>query len=86
MSAALKLRVVEDQERALMPEAFGRIQGNGRSIAVAKFRELADKLESGELNGARIQWRDDEGPESEMVTVTVDSEKVQLLTTTIEEV
>ena len=29
-----------------------------RMAAVAKFRELADRLESGELDGARIQWRD----------------------------
>jgi hypothetical protein len=28
-----------------------------RAAAVAKFRELADKLESGELGGARVQWR-----------------------------
>lgn len=28
------------------------------AVAVAKFRELADKLESGELAGARVQWRD----------------------------
>jgi len=29
-----------------------------RVIAVAKFRELADRLERGELNGARVQWRE----------------------------
>jgi hypothetical protein len=31
---------------------------NARAVAVAKFRELADKLESGELEGARVQWRE----------------------------
>lgn len=43
------------------PDEQGRIRGNGRAIAVAKFRELADKLESGELGGARVQWLDTHG-------------------------
>lgn len=29
-----------------------------REQAVAKFRELADRLESGELFAARVSWRD----------------------------
>lgn len=75
-------------ERTLNPELIDKVQGNGRELAVAKFRELADKLESGELDGARIQWRDDFGSDTEMVTVTLDraSGIVQLTTTTIEEV
>lgn len=28
-----------------------------RTAAIRKFRELADRLESGELHGARVQWR-----------------------------
>jgi len=34
------------------------VHGEARAVAVAKFRELADRLESGELHGARVQWRD----------------------------
>jgi hypothetical protein len=45
----------------LNPELHTRKRGNGRAIAVAKFRELADKLESGELDGARVQWLDTHG-------------------------
>lgn len=33
------------------------IEGCGRNLAVARFRELADKLESGELDGASCEWR-----------------------------
>ncbi len=64
------------------------VQGNGRAIAVAKFRELADKLESRELDGARVQWGTNPGldTETEMVTVTLTSDTVQLLTTKIKEV
>jgi hypothetical protein len=32
--------------------------GDRRALAVAKFLELADRLESGELDGARVSWRD----------------------------
>jgi len=42
MSAAIKV----------LPSADPRAQ------AVAKFREMADRLESGELRAARIQWRE----------------------------
>jgi hypothetical protein len=45
----------------LNPELLTRTKGNGRAIAVAKFRELADKLESGELDCARVQWSDTHG-------------------------
>ncbi|HEU4544334.1 MAG TPA: hypothetical protein VFR23_24600 [Jiangellaceae bacterium] len=55
----LKLPVREGYGRE--PDANGRLKGNGRAIAVAKFRELADRLESGELDGARVQWLDTHG-------------------------
>ncbi len=81
------------------PDESNRLKGNGRAIAVAKFRELADKLERGELDGARVQWLDTHGerldnegkPVSglEFVTRTTWSEDgsgtVQLVATTIEE-
>lgn len=82
------------------PEVKQRVKGNGRAIAVAKFRELADKLESGELDGARVQWLDthgelldDDGAQisgMEFVTRTAWTEDgsgvVQLQAVTIEEV
>lgn len=41
-----------------------------RGWAVAKMRELADRLASGELHGARSEWRDQaEGPPSAFVMV-----------------
>jgi hypothetical protein len=43
------------------PDEHNRIQGSGRAIAVAKFRELANMLESGELDCARVQWSDTHG-------------------------
>lgn len=46
-----------------------------RDLAVAKFRELADKLESGELDGVRCEWR--EGSE-EIVIVEMSSDTVRL--------
>lgn len=69
------------------PDAFGRVRGDGRALFVARLRELADQIESGELDGARAQWRDDDGAETEMVTVvrTAGSDgMVQMTTTTIE--
>lgn len=41
-----------------------------RAQVVAEFRRLADELESGELRGASIQWREDC---TALVTVEVDS-------------
>jgi hypothetical protein len=41
-----------------------------RASVVAKFRELADRLESGALNGARCEWNDDPDMPA-MVTVEV---------------
>ena len=101
MNTANKLRIVNpdpDELEIRQPEA-GTVRGDSRAIAVAKFRELADKLESGELDGARVQWRapnaDEKasGKPTEMVVVTVtprtDDEwfvgTVQLTTTKIEE-
>jgi hypothetical protein len=93
MSQAVKipLRALPEMQRKLHPEAFSRVQGDGRKIAVAKLREFADMLESGELDGCRVQWRDDHGAETEMVTVTITHATdehggmVQMLTTKIEE-
>jgi hypothetical protein len=77
MSAALKLvpERRETETRELLAEEKTVLVGNPRAVAVAKFRELADKLESGELDGARVQWRDGLPV---METVTMDHEKVQL--------
>ncbi len=83
----------------LNPGLHSRVKGKGREIAVAKFRELADKLERGELDGARVQWLDthgerldDDGAQVsglEFVTRSAWTEdgsgKVQLVTVTIEE-
>jgi len=99
MSAALRLAPVDNPLGEKEPLADEKIVvvGSGRAIAVAKFRELADKLESGELDGARVQWRrqsqaeSDAGNPSEMTTVTVSADAeykvgtVQMLTFTIEE-
>lgn len=97
----LKPAQVEEVERKRLPDMGLHLKGDGRAIAVAKFRELADKIESGVLDGARVQWRArhlqemQEGKETtEMQTVTVtpcDHEAglagtVQLLTYTIQEV
>ena len=57
---AVPLPVVNDGY-ALNPKLITRTKGNGRAIAVAKLRELADRLESGELDGVRCQWRDTHG-------------------------
>lgn len=100
MSAAKKLRTEHVRlapERA--PDREAVVVGNPRAIAVAKFRELADKLESGELDGARIEWRSrswvesEAGTPSKMATVTLTPQSdenwiggtVELLVTTIEE-
>lgn len=82
----LKLPAPEP-ECAELPEVLENITGDARAIAIAKFRELANKLESGELAGARVEWRDNYGAESQMVTVELDRSagKVQLRTFTIEE-
>ncbi len=98
-SSAQKIEpaAVQEVERTRAPDLTLHLKGNGRAIAVAKFRELADKLERGELDGARIQWRARHEEEvaqdlpSEMVTVTVTPHTakvgtVQLLTHKIEEV
>lgn len=84
--AQLKVRALPEEQRRLSPEAFANVRGVGRDIAVAKLREFADKLESGELDGMRCQWGDNGGTETEMVTVTLTADTVQMLTTKIEEV
>lgn len=96
---ARKLKLVDNPlgEKERKADEKIILTGEGRAIAVAKFRELADRLESGELDGARVQWRRqseaemDNGNPSEMQTVTVSADDayevgtVQLLTFTIEE-
>lgn len=42
----------------IVPTPVETLSGDARAVAVRKFRELADLLESGELQGARVQWRD----------------------------
>ena len=101
MSTALKIvptRVSNPLgEKELKADEKIVLTGQGRAIAVAAFRELANRLESGELDGARVQWRrqstaeSEAGNPSEMQTVTVSADEdyqvgtVQLLTFTIEE-
>jgi len=86
--ARLKVRAIPEEARRQNPELFARVQGDGRAIAAAKFREMADKLESGELDGARCQWGTNPSldTETEMVTVTFTADTAQLITTKIEEV
>lgn len=101
MTAAKQLRIVtpDNDEKERQPDQTLQLKGDGRAIAVAKFRELADMLERGELDGARVQWRArnldelERGAPSEMQTVTVTPRvdddwhngTVQLLTFQIEE-
>lgn len=82
MSAALKLLEVDNplgKKERLADEKI-IVTGEGRAIAVAAFRELADRLESGELDGARVQWRrqsEEEslnGDPSELTVVTVSAD------------
>src|SRR6188768_1920763 len=99
MQAAKVLEIEQAQGYVNRPQLHERIVGNSRAIAVAKFREIADKLESGELDGARCQWLDTHGEllnadgaqisGLEFVTRTAWTEDgngtVQLTATTIEE-
>lgn len=82
MSAALRLVETPREGRELLPNGTAVLRGEERVVAVAKFRELADKLESGELDGARVQWL--QGALN-METVTIDANRVQLLQFTIVE-
>ncbi len=88
IAAEQVVRALPEDERRLNPTLHTRVQGVGRDIAVAKFRELANKIESGELDGARCQWGTNHGldTETEMVTVTLTTDTVQMITTKIEEV
>lgn len=77
-----------------IPDTHARVRGKSRAIAVAKFRELADKLERGELDGARVQWlAPGDAQVSEMQTVTRSARDhvsgagtVRLTVTAIEEI
>lgn len=66
----------------LYPGQHIRMRGDGRAIAVAKFRELADKLESGELDGARVQWMDTHG----LLVETLDGRRFDLVKQEVPEV
>ncbi len=48
----------EDRGLRIAPSAVREVKGDPREVAVAMFRDLADRLERRELEGARIQWRD----------------------------
>lgn len=74
MSAALKLLApvrTPEVGRTINPSTESRIQGKSRQIACDKLREMIAGLESGDLDGAGFYWRDDDGPETEMVTVDI---------------
>lgn len=94
MQSTAKVRqITEAKGYRLTPTVNERVKGNGREIFVKKLRELADKIESGELDGVRAQWLDTHGePESGMEVVTRTawredgSGQVTLRATTIEEV
>lgn len=84
---AIKVQAIPESARVRAPDLYARVRGNGRAIAVAKLREYADKLESGELEGCRVEWRDNYGEDTQMRTVTLDREsrRVQFCETAIEE-
>jgi len=49
---------MSEQARQLVPAAAVETTATtARLAAVAKFRELATRIESGELHGARVEWR-----------------------------
>lgn len=100
MSAAEKLRLVPERHAPVRAhDEQNTVVGDSRAIAVAKFRELADKLESGELDGASCEWRSpswlesEDGKPTKMAVVTLTPQlderfhtgTVQLTVTTIEE-
>lgn len=87
-----KFEVSED--RTLNPSLYGRREGNGLAIAVARGRDLLDRLERGEIDGCSFEWRiakdgerdpDTGVPFTRLRTVTVHPEKVQFLELTIDE-
>jgi len=80
-----KLSVVPSDTRHLKPPTTGVLHGDGRAVAVAKFRELARRIESGELDGARVQWRQvTEGNPDGMEVVELTDTSVQLIVYSIE--
>lgn len=74
--------IIMEQNTAenLLPivEGTNIITGDPRAIAVAKFRELADRLEAGEIHGARCEWRVNGAA---MVTVELDEREVRFVRT-----
>lgn len=43
------------------PVLHDRVHGKSRDIFVKKLRDIADAIERGELDGARLQWLDTHG-------------------------
>jgi hypothetical protein len=58
----------------IVPSEVTRTGAEPREAAIAKFRELADRLERGELHGARCEWR--HGLDV-ITTVEVDAKQVR---------
>lgn len=54
-----------------LPTLNKRVKGKGRVLCAKEMRELADKIERGELDGVRLQWRD---THSCLVEVVVDGQ------------
>lgn len=69
------------QAMKIVPTEVKHEAGDARAVAVAKFRELADRLERNELRGARVEWR--EGAVG-IVAVELDETEVRFQTTTTE--
>ena len=79
------LHLVQSEFRELKRPTTGVLRGEGRAVAVAKFRELARRIESGELDGARVQWRQvTEGNPDGMEVVELTDTSVQLIVYSIE--
>lgn len=59
MKTKKKLVLVNSPEaaRVLRPGVIGRAAGDSRAMAIAKFRDIANRLEDGELDGASVEWR-----------------------------
>ena len=95
MSTAAVFKLAPDNRDHEVPtrglDLNERVQGNARAMAVAKFREIADRIESGELDGGCVNWLDWHDAESKLQTLTRTAwtesgvGTVQVITTVIEE-
>jgi len=91
--ATIPLRALTEEAREKDPELFERVKGNSRAIAVAKLRELADKLEACELDGVHVAYRHNHGDDAVMRTFTllhvIEGQRdgfAKMRTTTVEEI